>query len=74
MIAVKETAYQFPGQEGKYTGKVRDVYKINGKLVMVATDRISAFDVVLPRAIPGKGQVFEPDCRKKFSENQRYCS
>ncbi len=40
-----------------YKGKVRDVYTINNKLIMIASDRISAFDVVLPRPIPYKGQV-----------------
>jgi phosphoribosylaminoimidazole-succinocarboxamide synthase len=51
-------AYQFPGQTKFYKGKVRDVYTINDKLlVMVASDRISAFDVILPRPIPYKGQV-----------------
>jgi phosphoribosylaminoimidazole-succinocarboxamide synthase len=57
MIALKETNFQFPGQTGFYRGKVRDVYSFADKLVMVASDRISAFDVVLPRAIPFKGQV-----------------
>jgi len=38
-------------------GKVRDVYSVDDKLVVVATDRISAFDVVLPSAIPSKGAV-----------------
>jgi phosphoribosylaminoimidazole-succinocarboxamide synthase len=56
--ALKETSFSLPGQTGFYRGKVRDVYTIHGKyLVMVVTDRISAFDVVLPRAIPYKGQV-----------------
>lgn len=56
--AIKETHFHFPGQKGVYHGKVRDVYNINGQyLVMVASDRISAFDVVLPKAIPYKGQV-----------------
>lgn len=55
--ALKETHFQFPGQTGFYKGKVRDVYSVGDKLVMIATDRISAFDVVLPRAIPYKGQV-----------------
>ncbi|HEY6503478.1 MAG TPA: phosphoribosylaminoimidazolesuccinocarboxamide synthase [Chitinophagaceae bacterium] len=51
-------AFQFPGQTGFYSGKVRDVYTINKEwLVMVASDRISAFDVILPRPIPFKGQV-----------------
>jgi len=53
-----KTDFRFSGQKSLYTGKVRDVYDINGRwLVMVATDRISAFDVVLPRGIPYKGQV-----------------
>jgi len=58
MNAIKETHFAFPGQTSFYKGKVRDVYTINNKyLVMVVTDRISAFDVVLPEAIPYKGQV-----------------
>lgn len=53
-----KTDYKFPGQTAEYHGKVRDVYTINDKLmVMVATDRISAFDVILPKGIPYKGQV-----------------
>jgi phosphoribosylaminoimidazole-succinocarboxamide synthase len=48
----------FPGQTSFYQGKVRDVYSIdNDLLVMIASDRISAFDVILPRPIPYKGQV-----------------
>lgn len=57
MQAIKETHYHFKGQTGFYRGKVRDVYYFGDKMVMVATDRISAFDVVLPRAIPDKGRV-----------------
>ena len=58
MQAIVKTDYAFPGQVGKYVGKVRDVYDIDGKyLVMVVSDRISAFDVVLPEGIPFKGQV-----------------
>src|SRR6478735_1966119 len=57
MDALKETNYQFLGQTGFYRGKVRDVYYFGNKLAIVASDRISAFDVVLPRAIPYKGQV-----------------
>jgi phosphoribosylaminoimidazole-succinocarboxamide synthase len=58
MNALKETHFNFPGQTSFYKGKVRDVYTINNKyLVMVVTDRISAFDVVLPEPIPYKGQV-----------------
>ena len=54
---LRETHFEFSGQTEFYRGKVRDVYHFGDKLVMVATDRISAFDVVLPRAIPFKGQV-----------------
>jgi phosphoribosylaminoimidazole-succinocarboxamide synthase len=55
---ISETNFNFKGQKNLYKGKVRDVYNIDGKfLVMVASDRISAFDVVLPKAIPYKGQV-----------------
>ena len=52
------TPFSFPGQSGFYSGKVRDVYSIgNEYIVMIASDRISAFDVILPRTIPFKGQV-----------------
>ncbi len=55
---ITKTNFRFPGQKSLYVGKVRDVYNINDKyLVMIATDRISAFDVVLPKGIPYKGQV-----------------
>jgi len=58
MDAIKETHFNFPNQTSFYKGKVRDVYTIDHKyLAMVVTDRISAFDVVLPEAIPYKGQV-----------------
>ncbi len=56
--AITNTNFHFSKQLGKYTGKVRDVYNINDEyLIMVVTDRISAFDVVLPKGIPYKGQV-----------------
>ncbi|PIZ63416.1 phosphoribosylaminoimidazolesuccinocarboxamide synthase [Candidatus Saccharibacteria bacterium CG_4_10_14_0_2_um_filter_52_9] len=56
--AIANTDFKFPGQTSLYHGKVRDVYFIGDKtLVSIATDRISAFDVILPRAIPYKGQV-----------------
>src|SRR6187399_2702401 len=57
MQAIKETHFNFPNQTGFYKGKVRDVYYFGELMAMVATDRISAFDVVLPRAIPDKGRV-----------------
>lgn len=55
--AIKETHFNLPGQTAFYRGKVRDVYTAGDKLIAVASDRISAFDVILPRAIPHKGQV-----------------
>jgi len=58
MKAITRTEFNFKNQTGKYVGKVRDVYSIGDDyLVMIATDRISAFDVVLPKGIPFKGQV-----------------
>jgi len=55
---IQYSDFSFPGQKGIYKGKVRDVYNINDKyLLMIVSDRISAFDVVLPRGIPYKGQV-----------------
>jgi phosphoribosylaminoimidazole-succinocarboxamide synthase len=58
MDTLTKTNYHFPGQTQVYHGKVRDVYSIgDDTLVMIATDRISAFDVVLPKGIPYKGQV-----------------
>lgn len=57
MQAIKETNFKFSGQTGFYKGKVRDVYYFGNIMAMVATDRISAFDVILPRAIPDKGRV-----------------
>jgi phosphoribosylaminoimidazole-succinocarboxamide synthase len=57
MNSLRESSFSFPQQTGFYRGKVRDVYYFNDKLAMVASDRISAFDVILPRAIPYKGQV-----------------
>lgn len=57
MAAIKETNFKFPGQTGFYRGKVRDVYYFGDKMAIVVTDRISAFDVILPEAIPFKGQI-----------------
>ncbi len=57
MEALFQTDFQFPGQVSFYRGKVRDVYTVNDRLIMIASDRISAFDHVLPRPIPHKGQV-----------------
>ncbi|MFZ1809065.1 MAG: phosphoribosylaminoimidazolesuccinocarboxamide synthase [Cyclobacteriaceae bacterium] len=57
MKAIKETQFKFKNQTGFYSGKVRDVYFFGDQMAMVATDRISAFDVILPMAIPDKGRV-----------------
>ncbi len=57
MQAIKETNFKFKGQTGFYKGKVRDVYYFGERMAMIATDRISAFDVVLPKAIPDKGRI-----------------
>ena len=58
MKAITQTAFSFSHQTGKYEGKVRDVYTIDDRYIaMIATDRISAFDVILPKGIPYKGQV-----------------
>ena len=57
MQTLTQTNFQFPNQTGFYRGKVRDVYSFENCVVMIASDRISAFDVILPRAIPYKGQV-----------------
>jgi phosphoribosylaminoimidazole-succinocarboxamide synthase len=58
MRTITRTEFNFPKQTDKYIGKVRDVYTVDNKyLAMIVTDRISAFDVVLPEGIPGKGQV-----------------
>ncbi len=63
--ALTKTNYHFPHQKSLYHGKVRDVYNVNDNfLVMVATDRISAFDVVLPKGIPYKGQVLNQIAEK----------
>lgn len=74
MATLTKTTYQFPGQIGVYNGKVRDVYSIEGdKLIMVATDRISAFDVILPKGIPFKGQVLNQIAAKFLDATTDIC-
>ncbi|HPX04793.1 MAG TPA: phosphoribosylaminoimidazolesuccinocarboxamide synthase, partial [Tenuifilaceae bacterium] len=69
--AIVQTDFLFPGQTSVYHGKVRDVYTINNDiLVMVATDRISAFDVILPKGIPFKGQVLNQIAAKFLDASQ----
>lgn len=72
--ALTKTDFNFPGQVNVYNGKVRDVYNINNeKLVMVATDRISAFDVVLPKGIPYKGQMLNQIASKFLDATKDIC-
>ena len=69
MEALAGTQFTFPNQTNFYKGKVRDVYSIGADLlVIVASDRISAFDVVLPRAIPFKGQVLNQIAERMLNE------
>jgi len=62
-LCIQYTDLRFKNQISRYQGKVRDVYDIGDRLVMIATDRISAFDCVLPRPIPSKGQVLNQIAR-----------
>ena len=72
--ALVKTDFHFPGQQSVYNGKVRDVYNIGGReLVMVATDRISAFDVILPEGIPYKGQVLNQIAAKFLDATSDIC-
>jgi len=72
--ALTKTEFNFPGQKSVYHGKVRDVYNINDEmLVMVATDRISAFDVVLPEGIPYKGQMLNQIAAKFLDATTDIC-
>jgi phosphoribosylaminoimidazole-succinocarboxamide synthase len=74
MKALTKTEFHFEGQKSVYHGKVRDVYNINDDLmVMVATDRISAFDVVLPKGIPFKGQVLNQIAAKFLDATTDIC-
>ena len=74
MKALTKTEFHFNGQKSVYHGKVRDVYNINDDLmVMVATDRISAFDVILPKGIPYKGQVLNQIAAKFLDATSDIC-
>ena len=58
MNTLLSSSFTLPGQVNKYTGKVREVITLeDDRLVMIATDRLSAFDVVMPKGIPYKGQI-----------------
>jgi phosphoribosylaminoimidazole-succinocarboxamide synthase len=71
--SVGRTDFNFPGQTNVYHGKVRDVYSIGDLLVMVASDRISAFDYILPRPIPYKGQVLNQVATHFLQSTQDIC-
>ena len=73
MSALTKTDFNFPGQTAVYHGKVRDVYSVGDKLVMVASDRISAFDVVLPEGIPYKGQMLNQIAAKFLDATADIC-
>ena len=69
MNTINETNFQFPKQKSVYKGKVREVYNINDEiLVMIASDRLSAFDVILPRQIPFKGQILNQIATKMMND------
>jgi len=69
MNTINETNFKFPNQKAVYKGKVREVYTINDTLlVMIATDRLSAFDVILPRQIPFKGQILNQIATKMLND------
>ena len=69
MNTINETNFKFPNQKSLYKGKVREVYNINDELlVMIATDRLSAFDVILPKQIPFKGQILNQIATKMMNE------
>ncbi|MDD7913136.1 phosphoribosylaminoimidazolesuccinocarboxamide synthase [Polaribacter ponticola] len=69
MNTINDTNFQFPNQKSIYKGKVREVYNINNDLlVMIATDRLSAFDVILPSQIPFKGQILNQIATKMMND------
>jgi phosphoribosylaminoimidazole-succinocarboxamide synthase len=69
MNTINKTSFQFPNLKSVYKGKVREVYNINDELlVMIATDRLSAFDVILPKQIPFKGQILNQIATKMMNE------
>lgn len=71
MNTITDTHYNFPGQKSVYKGKVREVYTLeNDLLVMIATDRLSAFDVVMPKGIPYKGQILNQIATKMMRDTE----
>ena len=70
---INDTNFNFPGQTAIYKGKVREVYTVNEKLVMVASDRLSAFDVIMPKQIPYKGQILNQIAAKMLEATKDIC-
>ena len=71
MNTINQTHFQFPNQKSVYKGKVREVYNINDDmLVMIASDRLSAFDVIMPKQIPFKGQILNQIAVKMMKETE----
>lgn len=71
MNTITATNFNFPNQKKVYKGKVRDVYTLeNDLLVMIVTDRLSAFDVVMPKGIPYKGQILNQIATKMMNDTK----
>lgn len=71
--ALRQTDFTFDPPAEFYRGKVRDVYRRGDELLMVASDRISAFDHVLPRAIPHKGQILNQTAKHFLDATRDIC-
>jgi len=68
---ITQTHFNFPGQKSVYKGKVREVYTLEDNLlVMISTDRLSAFDVVMPKGIPYKGQILNQIATKMMADTK----
>jgi len=59
---------EIPGRKPDYAGKVRDIYELGDQLLIVATDRVSAYDVILGEGIPGKGRMLTTISRFWFEK------
>ena len=71
MNTINKTNFNFPNQKSVYKGKVREVYNINDEiLVMIASDRLSAFDVVMPKGIPFKGQILNQIATRMMQDTE----
>ncbi len=70
---INDTNFNFPNQTAVYKGKVREVYTVNEKLVMIASDRLSAFDVIMPKQIPYKGQILNQIAAKMLEATKDIC-